>query len=59
MLQGIASLLLLALACACAQTPVNVSASTVSLEPGTFVQAEVRPTPGAEFHPGAPNVRPG
>jgi len=49
MLQRIASLLVLALACSCAQTPVNVSASTVVLEPGTSAQAEVRPTAGADL----------
>jgi len=49
MLQRIASLLTLTLACACAQTPVNVSASTVTLEPGTSVQAEIRPTAGADL----------
>jgi hypothetical protein len=42
-------LLVLSLACACAQTPANVSASTVVLEPGTSVRAELRPTAEADL----------
>jgi hypothetical protein len=49
MLQRIASVLLLALGCSCAQTPMNVSASTLTLEPGTFAEAEIRPTAGADL----------
>jgi hypothetical protein len=49
MLRRIASVLLVPLTAACAQTPMNVSASTLTLEPGTFAEAEIRPTAGADL----------